>query len=48
MTQMQDYFNSKSIPVVKTEGKIVTRTPFDDQEVIEKIVSKVKELNGEF
>ena len=47
MSQMQDYFNSKSIPVIKTEGKIVTRTPFNDQEIIEKIVSKVKELNGE-
>ena len=47
IVQMQDFFNSKSIPVIKTEGKIVTRTPFNDQEVIEKIISKVKELNGE-
>ena len=45
--QMEEYLNSKSIPVIKTEGKIVTRTPFNNQEVIQQIVSKVKDINGE-
>jgi hypothetical protein len=47
ISQMEDIFNKKSIPVVKTEGKLITRTPFNDEEVIKTLSSKVKEINGE-
>jgi hypothetical protein len=47
ITQMEDIFNKKSIPVVKTEGKLITRTPFNDEEIIKTLSSKVKEINGE-
>jgi hypothetical protein len=47
ISQMEDIFNKKSIPVVKTEGKLITRTPFNDEEIIKTLSSKVKEINGE-
>ena len=47
ITQMEDIFNKKSIPVVKTEGKLITRIPFNDEEIIKTLSSKVKEINGE-
>ena len=47
ITQMEEIFKGKNIPVVKTEGKMITRVPFNDQEIIEGIVNKVKEINGE-
>ena len=47
ISQMEDIFNKKCIPVVKTEGKLITRTPFNDEEVIKTLSSKVKEINGE-
>ena len=47
ISQMEDIFNKKSIPVVKTEGKLITRMPFNDEEVIKTLSSKVKEINGE-
>ena len=47
ITQMEDVFNKKSIPVVKTEGKLITRIPFNDEEIIKTLSSKVKEINGE-
>lgn len=47
ITQMEEIFKGKNIPVVKTEGKMITRAPFNDQEIIEGIVNKVKEINGE-
>lgn len=48
IAQMEEVFKNKSIPVVKSEGKIITRAPFNDQAIIQGIVSKVKELNGEY
>jgi hypothetical protein len=47
ITQMEDVFNKKSIPVAKTEGKLITRIPFNDEEIIKTLSSKVKEINGE-
>lgn len=47
INQMEDVFNQKNIPVVKTDGKLITRTPFNDVEVIKTISSKVREINGE-
>ena len=47
VTQMEDVFNKKSIPVAKTEGKLITRIPFNDEEIIKTLSSKVKEINGE-
>jgi hypothetical protein len=39
----------KNIPIVKTStGEMVTRAPFKDVEVLEKIYNKVKEINGDF
>ena len=34
ISQMEDVFNKKNIPVAKTEGKLITRMPFNDEEVI--------------
>lgn len=48
ISQMEEVFKNKSIPVVKTEGKLITRAPFNDKEIIQGIVSKVKEINGEY
>lgn len=37
------------LPIVKTStGEMVTRAPFTDVKVLEKINSKIKELNGDF
>jgi SepF-like predicted cell division protein (DUF552 family) len=47
ITQMEDVFNKKNIPVAKTEGKLITRIPFNDEEIIKTLSSKVKEINGE-
>lgn len=47
ISQMEDVFNKKNIPVAKTEGKLITRMPFNDEEVIKTLSSKVKEINGE-
>ena len=47
ITQMEDVFNKKSIPVAKTEGNLITRIPFNDEEIIKTLSSKVKEINGE-
>ena len=46
ISQMEQLFNDKKIPVVKTEGKLVTRTPFSDEELIKTMIAKVKDIDN--
>jgi hypothetical protein len=46
ITQMEQIFNDKRIPFAKTEGKLITRAAFSDEELLKSIIAKVKDIDG--
>jgi len=46
ITQMEQIFNDKKIPFAKTEGKLITRLPFSDEDLLKSMIAKVKDIDG--